>query len=72
MKKRKIPTIDDLLEPDQNGYAYLDGDRPTDPWGHAYRIQELEGRDDFEVVSWGPDGAPDTADDVVHPKRRED
>ena len=35
----------------------------TDPWGHAYRIVTT-GPNSIEVISSGPDGIPDTSDDL--------
>ncbi|MHC5066027.1 MAG: type II secretion system major pseudopilin GspG [Planctomycetota bacterium] len=63
---RRIPTMEDLLEEDEKGRTYLEGytEPPDDPWGNAYEIRELEGRLKFEVISYGPDGEPDTEDDL--------
>jgi serine/threonine-protein kinase len=43
------------------------GDPPDDPWGHAFRLTCTAQPDDqiVGVISAGPDGAPDTADDLA-------
>jgi hypothetical protein len=38
------------------------GDAMLDSWGAPYGIRVQ--RDSFAIVSWGPDGVPDTPDDV--------
>ncbi|MCH8150795.1 MAG: type II secretion system protein GspG [Planctomycetes bacterium] len=35
----------------------------TDPWGNPYRYILLPDRAGYEIITNGPDGAPDTADD---------
>ena len=44
------------------------GEATVDSWGTPYAL-ELQ-RDSFAVVSWGPDGLPDTADDLQIARRR--
>jgi len=39
-------------------------DFPQDPWGNAYVIVAGQERNTFVVQSNGPDGRPDTADDI--------
>ena len=66
--------------------ALLDRDLPTevadpgtdprvvlepDPWGHPYRLVR-EGPRAFRICSNGPDGQPDTADDIVYPPAASD
>lgn len=36
---------------------------PKDPWGNYYDYV-YRSDDDFDVRSWGPDGKPDTEDDI--------
>jgi general secretion pathway protein G len=48
---------------------YLDGDLPVDPWGNEFQYEfgdeESEDAPDFPLVySLGPDGQPNTSDDV--------
>lgn len=47
---------------------YLKSDVPLDPWGHAY-VYEYPGRvnqNGYDLLSMGPDGQPNTADDIVN------
>ena len=46
---------------------YLDKDVPLDPWSSAYNYVSpgANGDDSFTISSNGPDGAPNTADDIV-------
>lgn len=47
---------------------YLKSDIPLDPWGHAY-VYEYPGRVNtagYDLRSAGPDGQPDTADDIAN------
>ena len=43
---------------------YLEGGLPDDPWGTAYRYGKH--RDEYLIVSAGPDRAFDTSDDVKY------
>ena len=48
-------------------YTYLQSDELLkDPWGHkfVYRFPGLHNPGSFDVFSCGPDGTPDTADDI--------
>jgi general secretion pathway protein G len=53
-----------LVNPPNGGRAYVDK-VPIDPWGtpYIYRVPGKNGQD-FDLFSCGPDGIPDTADDV--------
>ena len=44
------------------------GDAILDAWGTPYSLEVQ--RDSFAIVSWGPDGLPDTADDMEVGRRR--
>ena len=70
MKKHKIPTMEELVEPDEKGDVAL-AVEPEDPWGNPYEIRELDGRRRFEVLSWGPDMQEGNEDDIVYPPRRD-
>jgi general secretion pathway protein G len=38
---------------------------PTDPWGHPYEYKQLFGApQDYKLISYGPDGKPNTVDDI--------
>lgn len=39
---------------------------PKDPWGNDYEYRVLDRRN-YEIRSYGPDGQPDTEDDLTHP-----
>ncbi len=50
---------------------YLNSEVPLDPWGNQYQYQEITDINDepsFEIISFGPDGANGTNDDVRLPK----
>lgn len=73
MYNRRIPTMDDLIVEDEKGRFYMEGyeEPPLDPWGNAFEIRELEGgRLRFEIISYGPDGEPDTEDDLSSMKKK--
>lgn len=53
------------------GRPWLDRVR-RDPWGGAYAFTVLDAdKGEFEIRSAGPDGTPNTLDDVVHPTEAE-
>lgn len=57
----RVPTLRELQAAGAGGTPLLVGG-DMDPWGHAYRIELQDGA--VVVISDGPDGVPDTADDV--------
>lgn len=62
-RSRHLPaTLEDLLGPGEEGEAPLLYTLPQDPWGHAYQYKRLG--DGFDTWSVGPDGLPDTDDDL--------
>ena len=64
MKNPRVPSLEDLTTPDEKGKTYLhENSDATDPWGNSYIIRETE-RNRFEVISFGPDGAENTEDDI--------
>ena len=74
IRERRLPEgWDELIEEDQNGFAYIEGltRPPVDPWQQPYEIRELERRNQFEVISYGPDAEPDTEDDISSRTARE-
>ena len=66
---RRLPaSFADMTKVDPRiGEAYLES-VPDDPWGRPYVLELLGGRQ-FRIVSFGPDGAEGTQDDVKWPKR---
>ncbi len=67
----QIPTVQELSERDSTDKIWLKGDA-VDPWGNDYEIREGEYRNEFEVISWGPDGEADTEDDLTTAAGQED
>ena len=64
---RKIPELEDLIQPDEKtGRAILQGftEVPLDPWSNRYEIRKGKNPGTWEVISYGPDGMPDTDDDI--------
>lgn len=59
----QLPTMETLTTPDEKGKTWLNSSS-RDPWDNEYEIREGERRSDFEVRSAGPDGNPDTEDDI--------
>ena len=61
----------DLVDPSKWRGPYLDTDEvPLDPWGQPYQFQHAPSqaggtRDVLQFSSAGPDGAPNTADDIT-------
>jgi general secretion pathway protein G len=47
-------------------HAMFSEEQSTDPWGHPYqyRYPGKHNPDSFDVFSLGPDGLPETADDI--------
>ncbi len=70
IRKGRIPTMAQLIDAnDRPGGSYLKGyvkSGPTDPWGKAYAIEQLEGRMKYLVRSFGPDCKKGTDDDLVN------
>lgn len=60
---KRMPTVADLATPDASGNKFLDRAEP-DPWGHDYVIRAGDKAGKFVVLSAGPDGVLDTADDI--------
>jgi hypothetical protein len=66
--KDKEPTMLKFVTPDEKGFVYLETrDRkvPRDPWGNEYECLPGKRPGTWVVRSRGPDGKPDTADDLV-------
>jgi hypothetical protein len=70
----KVPRMEDLTTRDRNGRAFLEGfvgqQEPTDPWGTPYEIKAGEMRGSWDVLSYGPDKASGTADDLSSRDRK--
>lgn len=64
-------TLEELAaENPKTGKPYIER-IPKDPWGNPYDFADLD-KGDFELSSWGPDGQPDTDDDIYWPPREDD
>ena len=63
-----VPQWEDLLEADARGHAYIELEEPKlDPWGNEYIItNDMDYPRKPFVHSWGPDGQPDTEDDITN------
>jgi len=50
----------------QHWHALLDGEETMDPWGHPYQYLNpgKHNPDRYDISSMGPDGLPDTPDDI--------
>jgi len=80
VEMRSFPSTEDglqaLLEPPSDERAarkwagpYLDEEIPLDPWGNEYQYEypPTHNQRDFpDIWSYGPDGEPDTDDDIVN------
>jgi len=64
-----IPTLEQLTTPDEKGRVAIDM-LVADPWDQEYVIRELE-RNEFEVISFGPDEEEGTEDDITSRPDRE-
>ena len=62
LNNNRLPTIEELVTPDEKGKTMIEN-LTKDPWDNDYVIRELE-RGQFEVISWGPDKAEGTEDDI--------
>ena len=70
IQNSKLPdSLEDLISEDFKGGPFLESLDP-DVWGNDY-ILRGETRNDFEVISAGPDGNEDSEDDISSRKKRE-
>ena len=62
VRNSRVPTLQDLIDPppELDGFTEI----PKDPWRHPYVLRAGETSGSWEVLSVGPDGAEDTADDI--------
>ena len=63
---RHCPTLTDLLD----AQILDEGEQETDPWNQPWKIQCEGSR--VIVSSHGPDGEPETPDDIFVPTKRQD
>lgn len=54
-------SFDNLVRPEE-GTRKLLNEAPRDPWGGLYQLQVHDHQ--YDIVSFGPDGQPDSSDDI--------
>jgi general secretion pathway protein G len=63
--KGKLPqSLQDLASDEEKGKAWYLENLPKDPWDHDYELREGNSRDEWEVVSGGPNGSIGDEDDI--------
>lgn len=71
-KHGKLPeSLAVLAERDEKGGGNLIEELPKDPWDNDYLLVEGNNRNDWEVVSAGMDGSPNTEDDISSKSKKE-
>ncbi|MBL8754912.1 MAG: type II secretion system major pseudopilin GspG [Planctomycetes bacterium] len=60
----KLPTLDELTSEEAKSKTWYLENLDKDPWGNAYELREGNSKDDWEVVSNGPDGQSGNDDDI--------
>ncbi len=69
--KGKLPeTLDVLATKDDKGRSELE-ELSLDPWGNAYLLRPGDRANDWEVISWGPDGSEGSGDDLSSKAKEE-
>ena len=67
LQRGRVPALPDLVARDGSRPPMLD-DLPRDPWDHDYELLTGPAKDEFAVVSAGPDGQLGSEDDIrSHP-----
>lgn len=63
-----VPQWEDMLRMDERGHQYIVLDAPKlDPWNNEYIITtDIDHPNKPFIHSWGPDGQPDTEDDITN------
>ena len=52
-------SLEELVTPDENGFAFLDQETvPRDPWGNEYMYEPPSAGSKFRVFTYGEDGVP--------------
>ena len=71
--KGRLPdTLDALASDEEKGKSWYIENLPKDPWDSDYELREGNSKDDWEVVSAGPDRSMGTEDDVSNRLKKED
>lgn len=67
---KKLPArLETLTEKDERNPQPFLAAVPTDAWGKSFEYRVLDRRT-YQLRSCGPDGKPDTDDDLVHPAKK--
>lgn len=70
--KGRLPdSLDALAGEEERDKSWYVENLGKDPWDNAYELREGNGRNDWEVVSAGPDGQMGTEDDVSNKLKKE-
>ncbi|MBX3462524.1 MAG: type II secretion system major pseudopilin GspG [Planctomycetes bacterium] len=70
-KVGKLPdSLEALATKDDRGHSYLEA-LNKDPWGNDYQLMPGDRPQDWEVISWGPDGSQGTDDDISNVQKKE-
>ena len=70
--KGRLPdSLDALASDEEKGKAWYIENLSKDPWDNAYELREGNSKDDWEVVSAGPDGSMGTEDDISNRTKKE-
>lgn len=70
-KHGRMPdSLEVLWTKDDRGRSELE-EVDDDPWGNPYVLREGNGANDWEVISYGPDGSEGTEDDVSNKKKKD-
>ena len=59
-----VQSPSDARNPDRWQGPYLKKQIPLDPWDNPYQYELLNNGESFRIVSFGPDGAEGTDDDI--------
>ncbi|MFN9275388.1 MAG: type II secretion system major pseudopilin GspG [Planctomycetota bacterium] len=70
--KGSLPdSLDTLTSDEEKGKPWYIESLAKDPWDNPYELREGNGRDDWEVVSAGPDKEMGTEDDISNKAKKE-
>ncbi len=71
-KTGRLPqNLEELWTVEEGKAPYLSEDPGDDPWGNPYQLREGNGPNDWEVISYGPDGNDGTEDDISNKRKKE-
>jgi len=71
VQEGKLPSsLSALTEKNEKGRSYIE-EIAKDPWGKEYELLPGDRPNEWEVVSWGPDGSEHTEDDISSRKKKD-